>query len=169
MLDITIINLPSSRWPEYRRLRLEALQDSPQAFGASYDNDVAYPDEHWIGRLRESGEGKAVSLFAEREGELVGMIGAFFAAGPEVATIVAVYVRPQARGQGVGKMLVDAVLDRLRKMPETRKATLMVNVDQAPALALYRSAGFIEAGTERVRLGDGKLYDELIMERLLDD
>lgn len=166
-MNINIIDLPPARWPESRRLRLEALRDSPQAFGASYEQEVAYPDEHWIGRLRESEERKAASLFAERDGELVGMIGAFFEAGPELATVVAVYVRPEARGQGVGKLLVDAVLDRLREMPGTQRAKLMVNVEQTAAVALYRGAGFVETGTERVPLGDGKLYDELILERSL--
>lgn len=164
MNDVTIIDLPRSRWPEFRELRLEALQDSPQAFGASHADEVSYPDQHWIGRLREAEERRSVSLFAERDGELVGMIGAFFEAGPEVATVVAVYVRPAARGDGVGKQLVGAVLDRLREMPGTETARLMVNVDQVPAVALYRSAGFVEVGRERVRLGDGNLYDELILE-----
>ncbi len=66
MVDITIVDLPASRWPEFRLLRLEALQDSPQAFGSSYQYEVSLPDDHWIGRLRESEERRAVSLFAEQ-------------------------------------------------------------------------------------------------------
>ncbi len=164
MAEIEIISLPVERWPEFRALRLEALRDSPQAFGSSYASDAAYPDEHWMGRLREAAAGRSVALFAEDAGELAGMIGAFFEAGPEVANVIAVYVRPAYRERGVGKLLVNAVLDRLRQMPGTGKARLMVNVDQARALALYRRAGFVETGTERVLLGDGEFHDELIME-----
>lgn len=167
MEGITVITLPLPRWPEYRRLRLDALRDSPQAFGASYDDELALPDEHWMGRLREAEEGRSVSLFAEHDGELVGMIGAFFEAGPEVATVVAVFVRSKFRGRGIGRMLVDAVLDRLREMHGTERAKPLVNVDQAPALALYRGAGFVDAGKERIRLGDGRIYDELVLERSL--
>ncbi|MEZ4571746.1 MAG: GNAT family N-acetyltransferase [Thermomicrobiales bacterium] len=162
---VRILTIPASRWREYRRLRLDALQDSPQAFGASYHESVTLPDEHWIGRLQEAEEGRSISLAAELDGELIGMIGAFFEAGPEVATVVAVFVQPEHRGRGVGKLLVEAVLDRLREMPGTERARLMVNVEQAPALGLYLGAGFVEIGKERVPLGDGNVYDELILER----
>ena len=165
--DVAIITIPTSRWPEYRALRLEALSDSPQAFGSSFSGESAQPDSHWINRLEEAAAGRSVSLFAERDGSLVGMIGAFYEAGPEVATVVAVYVQPQVRGRGVGKLLVGAMVDRLREMPGTHKAKLMVNVEQASALALYRGAGFVEVGVERVPLGDGNIYDELVLERKL--
>lgn len=167
MNDVRVITLPVSRWREARRIRLEALQDSPQAFGSSYEREAAQPDEFWIGRLREAEEGRSHSLYAEHDGKLVGMIGAYFEAGPEVASVVAMYVAPAYRGQGVGRMLVDAILDRLRERPETLKAKLLVNVEQAAAVRLYRSAGFVEVGTERIPLGDGRVYDELIMERSL--
>jgi ribosomal protein S18 acetylase RimI-like enzyme len=162
-----IITLPQSRWREFKAIRLEALSDSPQAFGSAYATEAARPDEHWIGRLRETNEGRGLSLFAECDGKLVGMIGAFFDAGPEVASVVAVYVTPEQRGRGAGKLLVDEVLARLRALPGTHAARLMVNVEQTAALKLYLQAGFVEVGRERVPMGDGNVYDELILERSL--
>lgn len=164
MAGVRIITLPLDRWPEYRELRLEALKEAPQAFGSSYAGDARQPEEHWTGRLREAEEGRSVSLFAEHEGRLVGMIGAFFPDGPEVAMVVAMYVSPAYRGAGTGRMLVDAVLERLREFPGTQRASLMVNVEQSAAVRLYRSAGFVAVGSERVPMGDGQVYDELIME-----
>lgn len=167
MPAVEITTLPASRWREFRALRLEALQDSPQAFGGAYRDEVAHPDERWTGRLRECEEGRSLTLFAECDGKLVGMIGAFFPDGPEVAMVVAVFVTPAWRRKGVGDMLVAAVLERLREFPGAERATLMVNVEQEAAVKLYRRAGFVEVGRERVALGDGKVYDELILERSL--
>ena len=167
MGDIQVISLPASRWREARQIRLEALRDSPQAFAVPYDHEAAHPDEFWIGRLREAEDGRAYAIYAEHDGKLVGMIGAFFEAGPEVATIVAMYVSPSYRGRGVGRQLVEAIIERLGRHPGTEKATLMVNVEQLAAVELYRSAGFEVVEKQRIALGDGRVYDELIMERSL--
>ena len=51
------------------------------------------------------------------------------------------YVRDDARGAGVGRVLTQAVLDRARERGCGR-VELDVNTENVPALALYRSLGF---------------------------
>ncbi|HEY9251291.1 MAG TPA: hypothetical protein VIP06_01450, partial [Nocardioides sp.] len=34
-------------WPALKKVRLAALQDTPRAFWASYDEVVTWPDERW--------------------------------------------------------------------------------------------------------------------------
>ncbi len=35
-------------WQEYKRLRLEWLQDTPEAFGGSYEQENEREDREWI-------------------------------------------------------------------------------------------------------------------------
>ena len=54
-------------------------------------------------------------------------------------------VRPEWRGQGLGTRLLVGVLEATERLGVTR-ATLEVRRSNAPALRLYRSAGFRDAG-----------------------
>jgi mycothiol synthase len=61
--------------------------------------------------------------------------------GSQVGEIYALGVCPDAQGQGLGRVLLDAGLRRLAARG-ARSVVLYVDVDNAPALALYRAAGF---------------------------
>jgi ribosomal protein S18 acetylase RimI-like enzyme len=163
--DVRIIELPVERWAEYRALRLHALQESPQAVGSSYAESVTHPDEFWINRLANAAAGRNLLLFAEDAGRLVGLIGTYDdPVEPDVANIITVFVAPDYRGRGLGSRLVDAILAEVRKRPGFRVARLTVNVSQTAAIAAYQRAGFVTVATERNPMGDGIVYDELIME-----
>lgn len=64
--------------------------------------------------------------------------------GPQVCEMKRLFVRPAYRGQGVGKVLVDKVIDEARNIGYThmRLDTLPGLMDTA--IALYRSLGFVE-------------------------
>ena len=161
---IEIITLPAEEWQAYKAFRLEALLDSPRAFGSSYQESTTRPDSHWQGRLEESAKGEAQWMLFAREGQrLVGMIGAFRKEDqPDTAHIISVYVAADARGRGISKLLMNAILARL-KAAGVKKAELSVVVDQLPALALYQSSGFVIIGKESRLLGDGEYHDEYDM------
>jgi ribosomal protein S18 acetylase RimI-like enzyme len=165
MDDIRIITLPVERWAEYRALRLFSLQESPHAFGSAYADNVTHPDEFWINRLQTADEGRNLLLFAEEAGRLVGMIGTYEdATEPGVVNIISVFVAPDYRGRGLSSRLVDAILTEVRHRPDIRAARLTVNISQTAAISAYNRAGFVTVATERNPMGDGNVYDELIME-----
>ncbi|MEW6322975.1 MAG: N-acetyltransferase, partial [Acidobacteriota bacterium] len=60
---------------------------------------------------------------------------------PGVAHLAQLAVAPAAQGRGVGRQLLDAVLDQLQVLGYER-VTLMVSEDNAPARSLYAAAGF---------------------------
>ena len=162
---VQIITLPIERWKEYRALRLHALQESPQAFGSSYAESVVHPDEFWINRLRDAEAGRNPLLFAEEEGRLVGLIGAYVEPDePDVINVVSVFVAPDHRGRGLSRRLLDAILAEVRQRPDIRAARLTVNVSQTAAISAYQRAGFRAVATEHNLMGDGIEHDELIME-----
>lgn len=172
MSDINIIILDPARWQEYRELRLQALDREPTAFATSYDEDAQLPESEWQGRL-ESAQRKAghLTLFAEVDGKLVGMIGAYWVDKKKMAHIAGVYgvyVDQSMRGKGIGQWLMQALLDEISRIPRIKKLKLGVNTQQTAAIALYKKFGFEIVGTirEELKIGD-QYHDEYLMEKFL--
>jgi ribosomal protein S18 acetylase RimI-like enzyme len=79
-------------------------------------------------------------LIAERGGTAIGCVG-LRPLAPACGEMKRLYVRPEARGTGAGRQLVQAILDvaRRRGMDRVRLDTLP---HMTEAIALYRSFGF---------------------------
>jgi ribosomal protein S18 acetylase RimI-like enzyme len=77
-------------------------------------------------------------------------------------------VAKEARGKGVSKKLMKALLDEFEKIANITKVKLSVNKQQIPAVKLYEGFGFKVVGQENLRLGDGNYYDELLMEKIIE-
>ena len=73
------------------------------------------------------------------------LLGRAIAGEAEILTLA---VSPAARRQGTGRGLVASFLDEARSRG-AESAFLEVAADNAPAIALYRAAGFAEAGRRR--------------------
>jgi ribosomal protein S18 acetylase RimI-like enzyme len=167
--NVEVVKLNPSDWPVYKELRLRALQEEPQAFGASYAENLSRPDSYWMERLSEVANGKNWLLFAKEGGNLIGMMGGFRKKEePEdTVNIIAVYVVGEARGKGVSKKLMQTMLQEFENDPTIGRVKLSVNKDQAAAVGLYESFGFKVTGEENVKMGDGKFHDELNMEKMI--
>ncbi len=76
------------------------------------------------------------------------------------AEILTLAVEKGFRGQGLGRALVVALLDRLLA-GGVRRVSLEVRSSNAPALALYTSLGFSQAGVRRGYYRDGE--DALVL------
>ncbi|MCC9621267.1 GNAT family N-acetyltransferase [Thalassospira sp. MA62] len=83
----------------------------------------------------------------------------------EITTIT---VLPDHRGSGIGKKLLHAVMDRLKRS-DGKRLLLEVAIDNAPAIALYQGIGFTEIGRRRGYYGrqNGQKVDAIVLERLL--
>ena len=81
---------------------------------------------------------------------------------------LSITVEHDHRGQGLGRALVETAVDWARAV-RLAKLTLGVFPENARAIALYRSVGFVEEGTLRrhLRVG-GEDRDLLLMGLLLD-
>lgn len=160
METLAIQTLPLSRWQEFKKIRLGALQTDPQAFSSPHAKEAAYPDKKWQERLKTANK-EVVSwmLFACLEGKVIGMLGSYRDENDlkkHAAQIWGVYVVPEKRGQGIAKKLMTAILAKLQENPDVSTVILEVNTDQKSAQKLYERFGFVPLKTYPVVLGDGK-------------
>ena len=169
MEPIEIVRLDPDEWKAYKALRLEALQDAPQAFGSTYDTNLARSETFWRGRLVEAQIGeRGWLLFARIDGQLAGMIGAYRTDEAAVVEVISTYVRPAYRGRGVARALMDVLLETLARTGQFKRATLGVNQQQVAAVRLYERCGFESVRSQAVQMGDGQTYTAIFMERPLD-
>jgi ribosomal protein S18 acetylase RimI-like enzyme len=149
-MGIEVRRITTGEWREYRRLRLEALKDSPLAFIEQYDESLAQPDEFWQHRVRRSATDPASAMFvAVDDGRLVGKVGCFIE--PEVSThvsahIVGVYVSPAYRGREVAEALMTAAVDWAGREHRSERVRLFVMDTNDRAIAFYRRLGFAPTG-----------------------
>jgi len=73
------------------------------------------------------------------------------------------------RRRGVGRGLMTALLDWAAAHPLIEKVSLAVVEDNAPAVALYRSLGFVEQGRrpKHIRWGPGRYSADLLMYKMV--
>jgi ribosomal protein S18 acetylase RimI-like enzyme len=154
---------------EFWALRLRGFRDEPSAFGSSYeeamtrtlaavtrDFPVADEDNFVLGAFTPAGLVGIVGLRREERRKR-----------RHRADLWGMHVAREARGQGVGRALVDELIRRVRAIsaPEPIEQILLtVTAHNEPARALYRRAGFVVYGVapRALRL-DGESYDEELM------
>lgn len=149
----------------YREVRLEGLQRNPEAFGSSFAFENEQPVAWFAERIAGS------EIFGAIAGnQLLGVAGYRQLDGPKQChkgLLWGMYVRGSARGSGLGKDLVEAVIEHASGRIE--QLSLTVVVENASARRLYEKLGFVEYGREKHALKqDGRYYDEILMVRFLN-
>ncbi len=143
------------------RLRLEALESEPLAFGKSAEEHRATPVETIAGRFREAGaENFTLGAFVE-DGSLAGMATYIRETGLKErhkGRIYGVYVTSSQRGRGAGRALLVKLIERASQNSGLEQILLAVSVEQQAARAMYRSLGFEVYGTEPNALKMGSRY-----------
>lgn len=152
-------------------LRLRALQEHPEAFGSSYEDEAAMGIERWHTSLADSNR---AFFGAFHEGKLLGMVVISRETGKKNQHrmgIYAMYVAPEARKLGFGQGLITACLDYARQQEGVKQVMLAVTAGNQSARRLYRRNGFITWGIhpEYLILSDGSTHDIEWMILLLGD
>jgi GNAT superfamily N-acetyltransferase len=149
-------------WRELRALRLRALADAPDAFGATLADAEAEPDEAW----QERAEADRVTIVAEVEGRLVGMAaGGTAPIDGSTAALYSMWVEPAQRGTGMAAAIVGAIVDWARRAGY-QGLGLGVTTTNARAIAFYERLGFVDNGM-RFPLREGADLEIQIMIRPL--
>jgi GNAT superfamily N-acetyltransferase len=150
-------------WPALRDIRLAALRDAPDAFASTYEEQVAFEEADWRQRIARGGTFLAYLPEVDAS-EPVGLAGGY-QAGPDTVGLISMFVRPEARGHGVGEALISAVLDWGRAR-NASSVHLWVTETNKSACLLYERCGFSPTG-ERQPLPSNPNIGEFAMARSL--
>jgi len=162
---IAIVLATSEDWERVRHVRVRALADAPFAFGSRLEEEQSQPESFWRARLES--EARA-TLLALNDDETVGLARTLLATDDSAsAELVSMWVAPQARGHGVGRRLVGAVIEWTR-LHDATSVELWVTETNEIARGLYESCGFVPTD-QRQPLPSDLSLSEIEMRLVLDD
>jgi phosphinothricin acetyltransferase len=154
---VTVRAMAASDWPIVARIYAEGIATGTATFETEVPSWEAWDASHHAGPR----------LVAEEDGHVVGWIAVSpVSRRPVYRGVVehSVYVAQAARGRGVGRLLLDALV---RSAPDHGIWTIQTSVFEANAatVALHEAAGFRRVGRrERIAQRDGEWRDTLLME-----
>ncbi len=147
-MQVSIRELAAHEVDLLRELRLQALRDAPGEFGDSVEVAQQRPREYWEDTAASLTGGSAQRMFiAEGDGRCVGSV---FALGDaedrDAARLGGMWVDSAIRGQGIGRLLTNAVTEWALSRG-LRRLNLWVADGDTPAHRLYLRSGFADTAT----------------------
>ena len=151
----------------FKDIRLEALKKHPEHFTACYTQESKRPVSFFSKMLERN-----TFIACLRDGKILGICGVLPAhESPKkahTAKISGFYIRPEYRGRGFARKLMDKALDAIEEKYD--KVMLDVNARNRGAVKLYKKMGFVNMGFEPrcFKLADGTYVDTIHMFKFLD-
>ena len=158
---VLVREVTAGDWQALRDIRLEALRDAPEAFGSKFAREAAFVEADWQRRIARGGNFLGYLPEASAT-EPAGLIGGYVE-GPELVELVSMYVRPRARGRGVGEALIATVI-HWATARNAKSVHLWVTETNKPARLLYERCGFALTG-ERQPVPSNPSLAEVAMSR----
>lgn len=161
---LVIRRAASREWEVVREVRLAALQDAPDWFWATFEQEVDQPPKWWRDFVA------AGAWFIAWKGhEPVGIAAAIYDRnlGPATRQLISMWVAPDVRGEGVGERLVSRVKAWAQ---DAGIEVLQLEVTQGniKARRLYERCGFRLTGRTMPHPRNA-LLEELEMRVVLSD
>jgi putative acetyltransferase len=145
---------------------LAALRDLPGVRTGTLRLPFARPEQtrRWLESLTEHD----MIIVAEFEGQIVGLAGLHRHKGRrQHAADLGISVHDDYRRRGIGKALLEALIEAADRWLGISRVELTVFTDNEAAIALYQQAGFVTEGVlKSYALRDGAFADVFTMARL---
>jgi ribosomal protein S18 acetylase RimI-like enzyme len=135
----------------YRNIRLKALSDNPDAFGTMYAEEVIKTTDNFRERIPVDNNNFILGCY--RNEDLIGIIAFYQESRIKLrhkAYIRSMYVQPECRKKGIGKLLLNELIERAKAIHEIEILLLDVITNNLPAKQLYLSFGFQIYGIEKM-------------------
>lgn len=160
MTSFTIQQLTKNDWPIYKKIRLEALKNSPESFASSYEEEITWSDIDFQNSLIKS------DIFgAFDNNSLVSCAGFYIMHSNKTnhrGVIWGMYTKDEFRGKGIATDLIKTIISHAKsKVIQIHLSCVSSNLT---AVELYKKLGFKIYGTEPSALKIKNVYfDEYLM------
>lgn len=143
MLAFHMRPLAADDTPAYRALRLAGISELPATFCTTYALEGSLPLAQISQRLQANRYQIIFGVFEnDRLVAMAGLRREPIAVVHDKASIWGVYVAPDARGKGAGRLLLQTIIGHACAIPELAWLRLAVAQDNHAALSLYLRCGF---------------------------
>jgi ribosomal protein S18 acetylase RimI-like enzyme len=156
----------------FRDIRIESTRLHPEAFCDCPEEMQGYSEQklHDFADPSENFPQKFILGAFENE-QLLGVVGFFREESIKErhrGYVWSVYTRPEARGKGVSRALMEALITEARKIDGIEFLVLDVSTTQQPAKNLYLSLGFVVTGKNPFiyKMGDRYIDNETMLLKL---
>jgi len=146
--EVIVREIQPTEGAQLRAIRLRALADSPSAFCSTLAETATRPPSYWDARARgDTGSQESTLFIAEGPNGWVGLIGCFGEEPGDVRSVelTSMWVDPVYRSRGVGRRLVEQVVDWARRRG-AGSVWLWVTDGNTAAASLYARCGFRDTG-----------------------
>ncbi len=162
MPSVEIRTLGADDWAVWREVRLRSLADAPEAFGSKLADWQGSNDRE--DRWRTRFDSVALNVVTVSDGgKVVGAVGGMHHSAGTIE-LVSMWVAPEARGTGVGDVLVDAVIDWAIS-ESVGDVVLNVRRGNRAAVGLYERNGFVLVGANPHDVSEDLMIRELTISR----
>jgi ribosomal protein S18 acetylase RimI-like enzyme len=158
--DIKIRYLKEKDWETWKAFRLEALQNNPESFSSSYEDEVTWPDSMFQDSLTKN------HIFGVFVHDVLVAGGGFYALTASKTkhrgVVWGVYTQPAYRGKGYARLLLKEIIaDAKKHVSQLHLSCITTN---APAITLYKQLGFRIYAQEpkSLKVGD-QFFDDYLM------
>ncbi len=164
-----IHNLPVERWEEYKDLYVTAVKNEPLAFSETYEEILKSEDKEWKEELQDALDRQSVMVFAECEGKLIGMYSGSFHKREKLkhnAFLASLFVSEEFRWLGVGKMLIQKIVELILKNSVIKNVHCEIIQTQVASIAVHKKLGFeITGEIKDLIFVNGKYISEYWLEK----
>jgi ribosomal protein S18 acetylase RimI-like enzyme len=158
--------LTKEDFESFKNVRLEALEKEPQAFGESLEKMKKKSDLYFQKSLNKKHQ---VWYGVFDDEKIVGIGSIKYAKAKKfdhIAHLSGIYVNSEYRGNGLGRMLFEGRIKEAFANSKIQKLKLIVNVNQLPAINLYKSCGFKIVGEMKKEFKIGESYHNAFLMEL---
>ncbi|HEX2903958.1 MAG TPA: GNAT family N-acetyltransferase [Jatrophihabitans sp.] len=162
-MTVRIARAEPADWQQLRAVRLAGLEADPSAFGSSLERELAFTEDRWRSWPQTS------TIYLACDGDRAVGIGLIRSLTdrtdpadppekppPPAGEINAMWVDPELRGEGIGELLLRALLDAGRAAGY-QAVRLWVTRGNDGAIRLYERCGFLPTGRTEPLLSDPQL------------
>ena len=143
--------------------QVEQVRALLRSYQAELAEQYRFPDREWQSLPSEYRPPGGALLMATVAGEPRGCVGLRAFPLPGACEMTRLYVLPASRGDKLGRILIEHVIEAARRIGYTRIRLDTYPFTMGAAVNLYRRFGFVDVPAAPMAPVDGLLYMELFL------